>query len=159
MNSISIRRSQRDSTVKNTKLLAEKLEEREKKGAPKRKISPKVGSSGKNNKDTKGHSEADVNLSTNSQESDNLELTFNNPVLAMDLEAYNDRLREIIVARRDVKGSIDGLPISLVLSLGPQALESEWKALSDSQKTFGNLISKLEVDLNIENLKKMQHDL
>ena len=41
----SIRHSQIYSTVKNTKLLAEKLEEREKKGAPKRKISPKVGSS------------------------------------------------------------------------------------------------------------------
>ena len=143
----NIRPSQRDSTVKNTKLLAEKLEEREKKGAPKRKISPKVGSSGKNNKKTKVYSKTDVNLSTNSQESYNLKVTFNNPVLAMDPEASNDRLRKIDVTRQDVKGSIDSLPISLVLSLGPQALESEQRALSDSLKTFGNLIWKLEVNL------------
>ena len=95
----SIRRSPRDSTVKNSKLLAEKLEEREKKGAPKGKISPKVGSSKKNKKDTEGYSKTDVNLSINSKKSDNLELTINNPVLAMDIEAYNERLREINVAR------------------------------------------------------------
>ena len=72
------KRSVRDSTVKNSKLLTEKLEERLKKSSPKRRISPKVGSSVDNNKKTKEDFKADVNLSTNSQESvenlDNLEV-------------------------------------------------------------------------------------
>ena len=61
----SIRYSQRDSTLRNSKLLAEKLEEREKKGAPKGKISPKMGSSKNNKKDTEGYFKTDVNLSIN----------------------------------------------------------------------------------------------
>ena len=97
----------RDSTLKNSKLLAEKLEERLKKSALKRRISPKVGSVLDNDKETEEYSKADINLSTNSQESienlDNLEVledeTFNNPVLAMDLEAYKEWLREINNAR------------------------------------------------------------
>ena len=100
-----------------------------------------MGSSKKNKKDTEGYSEADINLSINSQESDNLELTLNDLVLVMDIEAYNKRLREIDVAWRDARSIIDSLPILFVLCLGPKALESEQKALFDSQKIFGNLIS------------------
>ena len=119
---ISIRRSLRDLTIRNSKLLADKLEEREKNGAPKGKTSWKVGSSKKNKKDTEGYSKTDVNLSINSQESDNLEATLNNQVLAMDIEAYNEWLREINVARQDVRSTRDSLPVWLALSLGPQAL-------------------------------------
>ena len=79
--------------------MVDKLKEREKKGAPKGKTSRKVGSSKKNKKDTEEYSETDVNLSIDSRERDNLEPTLNNPVLAMDIEAYSERLREINVAR------------------------------------------------------------
>ena len=83
----SIKHSLRDSTIRNSKLLADKLKEREKKGAPKGKTSRKVGNSKKNKKDTEGYSETDINLSIDSKESDNLEPTLNDPVLAMDIEA------------------------------------------------------------------------
>ena len=68
----------------------------------------------------------------------------------MDTEVYNEWLRELSVIRQDVRSAIDSLPIEITLSVGPQALESEKQALSDSYKIFGNLISKLEVNLDRE---------
>ena len=105
----SIRKSERDLTVKNSKLLAEKLEERHKKKTLKvnKKISPQEGSS-QNNVETEEYSnikvELEVDLSTNSEDSqekienpDNLEVLedkiLNNPVSAMEQEEYNNRLR------------------------------------------------------------------
>ena len=68
----SIRRSLQDSTKRSSELLAQKLEEREKNGAPKGKNSRwKVGSSKKNDKDIEEYSETDANLSINSKESGN----------------------------------------------------------------------------------------
>ena len=64
------------------------------------------------------------------------------------IEEYNKRQREINVAKRDVKSSIEDHPITLVKSLDQQAMESESRTLNDSVKTFGNLVSKLEIDLN-----------
>ena len=117
----SIKHSLQDSTKRSSELSDQKLEEKEKNGIPKVKNSCcKVGSS-KN----KEYSETDPNLSINSRESGNRDISLSNLVLAMDAETYNERLRKISVIRRDVKSAIDSLPIEFALILSLQALESE----------------------------------
>ena len=56
-----------------------------------------MGSSKKNNKDIEEYSKTDANLSIDSRESSNWDITLSNLVLAMDTEVYSEWLREISI--------------------------------------------------------------
>ena len=107
-----------------------------------KKISPQEGNS-QDNVVTEEYSntnvDLEVDLSTNSEESqedienpDNLEVledkALENPFSFMEHKEYNTSLREINLAKRDIKSSIDDLPVTLVKSLDLQSMESERKA-------------------------------
>ena len=90
-----IRRSERDSTVKNSKLLTEKLVERQEKKKLKVKISPQEGSSKdkeKNKEYSDNNRDLEVDLSTNSEDSqENIE----NPD---NLKVLEDKINNLISA-------------------------------------------------------------
>ena len=68
----------------------------------------------------------------------------------MDQEEYTRRLREIKVAKQDVKSLIRNFPAKPVESLDSQNVEVGRRAITDSMKFFDSRILYLVVDLNGE---------
>ena len=69
---------------------------------------------------------------------------------AMDHEEYNRRLREIEIARKNVRTSIENFPVALVESLDSQGIDSERRVINDCVMIFNDKVSNLKVDLDDE---------